>query len=225
MEVKSENIAIIERLTALVGGLQNIHFITKQGLESGSDIDIYCVVKNSQESRVLIEERDGIWSEMFIDSWNDMTEKIVNADEIVRNFIIDMPLLYTEDDSHLRARALIPAQYALPIERRNLLYYRIKVLGSKYLSAVDARTQAFFRGQLYPHLALAIFDRYGLWPRGPKQWLRQLEEMGESESEALLQVLNDNAVIPRELIHMFADKFNGLDIKKAAGKNKITYLG
>lgn len=111
---------------------ENVKFINAQGIESGADFDIYCVADDSVKSSVKIFKNENHWVEIFIDTWSDMKSKISNSDEICVSFIKDMRNIFDNISSLESAKALIPENFKLPVKRRNLIYYRIKVLYSKY---------------------------------------------------------------------------------------------
>lgn len=205
---------------------KNILFVTAQFTDVSSDIDIYCVIKKGLKSQVHIYKRHNCWIEIFIDTWGDMAQKIKNYDEIAVSFVTRMDLVahLSNDIYYRKALQLIKTKYRLPIKRKGLLQYRIKVLYSKYFSAIDNKNRKFFVGQLLPHLTLAVFEKYGIWPESPKKWIYQLEQIKKPESKQILKVLDGYAKVDN-LIEIFTSDFKGIHLVKDKKNNKITYLG
>ncbi|MDP3015425.1 MAG: hypothetical protein Q8N28_03405 [bacterium] len=205
---------------------KNILFVTAQFTDKSSDIDIYCVVKKGLKSQIHIYKKNNYWIEIFIDVWEDMARKIENYDEIAVSFISRMDLVahLSNDIYYRKALQLIKAKYKLPIKRKELLQYRIKVLASKYFSAIDSKNRNFFIGQLLPYLALAVFEKYGIWPESPKRWIYQLEQIKKPESKQILRVLKGDAKLDN-LVKIFTSDFKEMHLVKDKKNNKITYLG
>ncbi|TSC95361.1 MAG: hypothetical protein Athens101410_611 [Parcubacteria group bacterium Athens1014_10] len=206
--------------------LDNILFVTTQSIDISSDIDIYCVAKNNIKSQVHIYKKNGYWIEVFIDTWDDMRQKIKNNDEIVVGFILRMQLIefLSNRNAFNDAVQLINDKYEIVQERKTILMYRIKVLSSKYLSATNTQTRSFFKGQLIPLFALIVFDKYGVWPESPKKWIEQLKRMKKTESRQIVQCIDSDENID-ELIKISTKNFKGIHIEKDSENNKITYLG
>lgn len=205
---------------------KNILFVTAQFTDKSSDIDIYCVVKKGLKSQIHIYKKNNYWIEIFIDAWEDMTQKIENYDEIAVSFISKMDLVahLSNDNYYRKALQLIKVKYKLPIKKKELLQYRIKVLASKYFSAIDSKNRDFFVGQLLPYLTLAVFEKYGIWPESPKKWIYQLEQIKKPESKKMLEVLDGHAKVDN-LIKIFTSDFKGIHLMKDNKNNKTTFLG
>lgn len=205
---------------------KNILFATVQFTDKSSDIDIYCVVKKGLKSQVHIYKKNNYWIEIFIDTWEDMAQKIKNCDEIAVGFISRMDLInhLSSGIYYRKALRLIKIKYKLPIKRKKLLQYRIKVLASKYFSTVDNKNREFFVGQLLPYLIMAVFEKYGIWPESPKKWIYQLEQIKKSESKKILKVLDRRAKVDN-LIKIFTSDFKGIHLIKDNKNNEITFLG
>ncbi|MEK7534314.1 MAG: hypothetical protein AAB600_03145 [Patescibacteria group bacterium] len=204
----------------------SILFVTAQGADKSSDIDIYCVIKNGLKSQIHIYKKNNCWIEVFIDTWDDMASKIKNFDEIAVGFISKMDPLARLSNVyyHRKALKLIGAKYKLPNERKRLLQYRIKVLASKYYSSVNEKNEHFFVGQLMPFLIMAVFSKYGVWPKSPKKWIWQLEQIKKPESKQLLKILDGKAKVDNLIEELTLD-FEGISLEKNKENNKITYLG
>ena len=218
------NIKLIKKELEKYIDLKNVLFITAQFTDTSYDIYIYCVVKDAEKSQVHIYKKD-CWIEIFIDKWSDMVQKIKNYDEIAVGFIERMNFVETLSDkgSYKKAKKLIKRKYSLPIKRRSLLQYRIKVLSSKYFSATTNASKRFFIGQLMPHLIMAIFNKYGIWPHSPKKWIEQMKGLKKPESKQIINIIENNAKADN-LITTLTYGFKGLRQLKDKN-NKITYLG
>ncbi len=201
---------------------KDILFVNAQGLESGSDIDIYCVIRNNNNSSVKIFEINGVWVEIFIDTWKDMETKISNADEICVSFITKMQNHYSSGNSYKEATKLIPSKFRIPEKRKNILYYRIKVLLSKYLSSKSKQEKKYFKGQIMPILFLLAFSKIQKWPPSPKKWITALNQSNNSfVKNVLLSIDNEKEFV--NLAKLCEKKFKGIDIPNKIN-NSMTLL-
>jgi hypothetical protein len=200
-----------------------IKFINAQGLEKGSDYDIYCVVDDSIESRVQIFKDGNDWIELFIDNWSDMKNKLANSDEICASFITNMPNIF---DTHSleSAKMSIPEKFKLPQKRINLIYYRIKVLYSKYNGVATENEKQYFKGLILPHLFMLAFDHGGIWPASPKQWFTQISGMNDTFAQKVLAAQH-NTTLFEEICTDAENKCIGISIVKKSSDNQMTFLG
>jgi len=215
----------LENALKKVIDLKNVLFVTAQFTDKSYDIDIYCVVKNNEQSQVSIY-KDHYWIEIFVDTWSNMIQKIKNYDEIAVGFITKMDLVESLSNIkyYHRAKKIIKKKYTLPEKRKRLLQYRIKVLSSKYFSAKSKVDKNFFAGQLLPHLIMAIFNKYGIWPQSPKKWINQIRILKKPESRQIIKIMNGTAKAD-SLINKLTSDFKGIYQIKDKKNNKITYLG
>ncbi len=201
-----------------------IKFINAQGLDKGSDYDIYCVVDDSIKSTVKIFKDGNNWIEIFIDNWSDMESKIHNFDEICVSFIRNIENFFNNDDSLESAKKLISTNFTLPEMRRSLVYYRIKVLYSKYKGVNTQNEKQYFKGLIMNQLFFLAFDYARVWPTSPKKWFSQLKKMNNDYSKKVLIAQNDDKLF-EEICKDEENKFTGLYIVKESRDNQITFLG
>lgn len=204
---------------------EEIKFINAQGIEKGgSDFDIYCVIANSVKSSVKIFKDGNHWAEIFIDTWSDMQSKISNSDEICVSFIKDMKNIFDNNNSLELAKALVPESFKLSEKRRNLIYYRIKVLYSKYKAVNTENERQYFKYLILNQLFMLTFDYSGIWPTSPKNWFSQIEKMNNSFAKQVIISQNDKLLF-EEICKKEEGKFTGLEIIKESKDNTITFLG
>lgn len=200
-----------------------IRFINAQGLDEGSDYDIYCVVDDPIESTVQIFKNGNDWVEIFIDSWSDMRNKIENSDEICVSFIRDMRNVFNNNSLEY-AKAFIPKKFKIPQKRINLIYYRIKVLYSKYNGVDTENEKQYFKGLILQQLFMLTFDHTGIWPSSPKRWFYQMERMNDDFARKVIAAQNDTMLF-RKICNEKENKFIGINIVKEGNDNQITFLG
>lgn len=205
--------------------IKKVLFATAQSGSISSDVDVYCVVKNIAKSQAIIFKERGKLIEIFIDSWDDMVGKIKNYDEITVGFILRMKPIINGNNFYNKAKLLIKKTFHLPPERLSRLQYRIKVIGSKYLSAKDPHSREFFRGQIMPYLIMALFSQYGVWPDSPKKWVFQLRSINAPDARLILKALINKKINLKKIIYKFTINFPGLRVYREHGGNKLTYLG
>lgn len=202
---------------------RHILFITAQDTSISSDVDIYCVISNKIKSQVHIFRDGNKQVEVFIDSWDDMVQKIKNFDEIVVSFIMRMKLI-ADNGYYKKAKSLVKKKFHLPKNRLSLLQYRIAVIGSKYISAKDPLSRSFFKGQVISYLVLALLEKHGIWPQSPKRWIEQLKALNTADAKIILDAIQANADLTK-VIKRFADGFKEIHLIKEGKDNKLTYLG
>jgi hypothetical protein len=203
--------------------LQSIRAILAQDTDVSSDIDVYCLVDDHITSAVEIFDYKGIPIEIFVDNLTSAKAKIANADEIAVSFLTRLPIVYADDTGTLDAlRNAIPEKFCLPPRRRNLVFYRIKVLYSKYLSAKQQQ-KLFFKGQILPQLMSLSFDAAGLWPASPKKWHEQLASTKHPLALKVLEAHTDDAVFA-EVCEDAIDHLQPISLTKPNGQNSITLL-
>lgn len=200
-----------------------IRFINAQGLEGGSDYDIYCVVDDSIESTVRIFKDGNDWVEIFIDSWSDMKNKIENSDEICVSFIRNMRNVF-DNNSFEYAKTFIPEKFKIPQKRINLIYYRIKVLYSKYNGVSTEKEKQYFKGLILQQLFMLVFDHSGIWPSSPKKWFLQIERMNYDFARKVI-IAQDDKILFEKICNEEESKFMGISIVKKSIDNQVTFLG
>jgi hypothetical protein len=223
---------IIER----VGRGNNFVFITSNfhmEANASSDIDIYCVIQEGCSSVNLAYDANGVWTEVFIDTMADLSQKIANFDEIAMNFILELSFVAGDRAIYDALHATISQAvtgYRLPQHRKNLLKYRIKTLLSKYLST-DLYTeidQAHFllNSMTYPLIQL-ILEHHQIFPSSPKRWLMQLKTNISDDECALISRFLSHKCSKTE-VELLCDRYTGkLDPifqEKPSAANRTTAL-
>jgi hypothetical protein len=213
---------IIERHIFAKFRRKYIRFINIQGVESGSDIDIYCVVSDSIKSKVIIFKENGIWIEIFIDNWSDMKRKIINYDEICVGLITSLKNYWGED--YLKqAKKIIPERFRIPLQRKNIFYYRIKVLFSKYKSVLSLHEKNYFKNLIFQQLFMLAFDYSGRWPESPKKWFSQIKLINNSYTNKLISSFDKEEVFIK-ICKEEAQKFKGIKMIKESKNNQFTFI-
>lgn len=204
---------------------KKILFAIAQDLKRSSDLDVYCVVKNPYQSRVRIYKKNNIRVEIFLDSQNDLIQKIQNRDEIAAGFLKTFSLVRGLGDARYlsHAKKMLPKRYQLPHTRRSLLQYRIQVINSKYKYSKSSLSRDFFRGQLMPYLVLATLERHGVWPESPKNWIQQLQGLNYIDAKKLLRAWHKHREL-QTVADEISSPFVGINLIKKKNQNKLTYL-
>lgn len=205
-------------------GIDSVRFINGQNVSTvSSDIDIYCVTDDTRTSSVHIFQHGDEWVEIFIDNWSDMVNKITNADEICVGFIKDMDNILGESYL-LSAKELIPNEFRLPKRRLNLIYYRVKVLYSKYVAVKSPQAKNYFKGLILQQFFMLAFHYSGVWPKSPKKWYDQIENINNEFVKDVINCQDDDRIFSN-ICNQESAKFKGISMSKQSDDNQITFLG
>lgn len=223
---------IIEKVISIVGKESILAIKTNSGLNS-SDIDVYCIVKDHVKSSLhLFYDSNKIWNEIFIDNISDVKRKIENVDEICINFLCEFPLIYgkEEDISHMiKLAEQKKYNYEIPLKRKKVMEYRIKVSASKLLNeeyTLSTEQRQFLLNTMnYPFIQL-IFDHYKIFPKSPKLWVEQLKENLSTKDYQDIKLLLIGEITDTSLKKLLTKYCNVLDqiTIKDLGKNEGTYV-
>ena len=224
---------ILEIVTKFVRKEEILLIMSNFGDETSnsSDIDIYCITKGKSSVELFYNEKNE-WVELFIDNILDVFKKIENVDEIAINFIRELKFVFGDQELYsnlLTKTSSVAESYQLPLDRRNLLKYRIKVLLSKYLkpeAEVNQAQQHFILNAISYPLIQLVLEYHNILPSSPKRWLIQLQHaLPASEFDVLCGFLahqyDGDAVIA--LCDKYAGETDPISIKKS-GENNTTFL-
>lgn len=197
-----------------------------------SDIDIYCITKNTSSSIHMFYDQDGVWNELFVDNIADTYNKLQNVDEIIVNFLLDMDFIYGNKlkyETLQKEAERVKNKYKLPQKRKDVVRYRIKVLSSKYfnpIKPVDSLQQHFLLNSLNYYLVQLILENYHIFPSSPKKWILQLKEKLPKQDLDVLENLIKGQISSRklkQLVNRYTMDLKTIDIDKSKD-NKITFI-
>lgn len=200
--------------------------------KTSSDIDLYCITTKAPSAVHLFHNEAGVWTELFIDTLDDVYKKINNVDEIAINFIRELEFI--SGDRQLYTKLLekthpIVSRYLLPRHRKNLLKYRAKVLFSKYLynnsNIAEVQKNFILNALSYPLVQL-IMEYHGIFPSSPKRWLEQLKDCLSEADFALVRRFLSHESDHSEiclLYEKYAGNLTEIHIEKD-GENNLTFL-
>lgn len=201
------------------------------GSNDSSDLDIYCVT-SAKSSVHIFNNENSVWTELFIDSLDDLNKKIENMDEIAMNFIREMGLVYGDRALFDNLRSKIErcvTNYKIPEKRKNLIKYRIKVLLTKYLKPnkdnIETQSKFIINSLSYPLIQLAL-EHYNIFPSSPKKWILQLKNNIPTKEFDNIQIFIDGKA-DKTLVTELCEKYAGClaDIELDKDKNNdFTFL-
>ncbi|MGU9544576.1 hypothetical protein [Bacillus cereus] len=223
---------IIEKVIAIVGK-ESILAIKTNSVSDSSDIDIYCIVKDNVKSSLhFFYDNNKIWNEIFIDNVTDVKRKIENVDEICINFLCDFPLIYGKEESIYNIIKLAEKKkrnYEIPLKRKKIIEYRIKVSASKLLNKkynLSKEQRQFLLNTINYPLIQLIFDYYKIFPKSPKLWIEQFRENIPAKDYQDIKLLLNGEISDEVLEGVLAKYCNVLDqiTINDLGRNEGTYV-
>lgn len=201
------------------------------GSGDSSDLDIYCVT-SAKSSVHIFKNENSVWTELFIDSLDDLNKKIENMDEIAMNFIHEMDFVYGDrilfnelnDKIGKRIR-----NYKIPEKRKNLIKYRIKVLLTKYLKPcknnIETQNRFIINSLSYPLIQL-VLEYHKIFPSSPKRWIVQIRDhVPAKEFNDIQRFIDGNAddVLILALCEKYAGCLADIELDKEKN-NDLTFL-
>ncbi|ANS52257.1 hypothetical protein BM86_12390 [Bacillus thuringiensis] len=223
---------IIEKVISLVGKEAILTIQTNSGANS-SDIDVYCIVKDHVKSSLhLFYDSNKIWNEIFIDNISDVKKKIRNMDEICINFLCDFPLIYGKEediDNIIKLAEKKKDNYEIPLKRKKIIEYRIKVSAAKLLNkkyTLSKEQRQFLLNIINYPLIQLIFDYHKLFPKSPKFWMDQFKSNLPETDYQNIKLLLSGEISDEVLEALLAKYCNALDqiTIKDLGRNESTYV-
>jgi len=187
---------------------REIIFINSNLGNQSHDIDIYCVTKGGESSTHCFWNEEGVWTEIFIDSIENVEHKINTVDCLGINYLTMLPFFYGDREIHniLCEKANnVKQNYNLYDLDAKLYAYRIRISYEKIVTADNEwNKRLFINAMTYPIIQY-LLGKYHIFQKSPRNWIEQLKEtMGNDYID--LEVLFDGKY-DYEKIGKFVEKY------------------